>query len=69
MRLLITLVIFLMVGPATVGSMIIPLTDPSWGFDAEKYFLHVVGIGVLIALPISYFVAGMIMKRVQAASA
>ncbi len=69
MRFLVMLLVFLMAGPTIVGSLLIPLTDPAWGFQGDKYILHVVGIGVLIALPVSYIVAGMIMKRVQSATA
>ena len=67
MRYLVTLLVFLIAGPTIVGSLIIPLTDPAWGFDGQKYFLYVVVGGALLALPISYLVAGMIMRRVQAA--
>ncbi len=69
MRYLVTLLVFLIAGPTIVGSLIIPLTDPAWGFDGYKYILYIVGLGVLIALPVSYFVAGMIMKKVEAATA
>lgn len=69
MRYLVTLLVFLIAGPTIVGSLIIPLTDPAWGFDGQKYILYIVGVGVLIALPVSFLVAGMIMRKVEAATA
>lgn len=69
MRFVVTLLVFLIVGPTIVGSMIIPLTDPSWGFDSDALFPYVVGGGFLLALPISYVIAGIIMKRVGGAMA
>lgn len=69
MRVLVALLIFVVAGPTIVGSMIIPLADPSWGFDAGTYFPYVVGGGFLIALPISYILAGMVMKRIQSPAA
>jgi len=64
MRYAVMLVVFVMAAPTIVGSMIVPLTDPAWGFDGWRYFPYVAGLGVLIALPVSYFVSGMIVKQV-----
>lgn len=65
MRFLVALLVFVVAGPTIAGSMLIPLLDPSWGFDAVTYFPYVVGGGFLVALPISYILAGMLMKRIQ----
>lgn len=65
MRYLVMLVVFVMAAPTIMGSMIIPLTDPAWGFNGWSFFPYVLGLGVLIAIPVSYFISGMIMKQVQ----
>ncbi len=68
MRYIVMLLVFVIVGPTIVGSLIIPLTDPSWGFDSNALFPYVVGGGFLLAIPISYVIAGIIMKRVNMTS-
>ncbi|KUO61359.1 MAG: hypothetical protein APF80_05940 [Alphaproteobacteria bacterium BRH_c36] len=54
-----------MAGPTIVGSLIIPLTNPSWGFDGGKHFAYVIVAGFLIALPVSYVIAGIIVKGIE----
>ena len=66
MRYLVMLLVFVIVAPTVVGSLIIPLTDPSWGFDGWKYFPYVVGAGALVALPVSYVISGLVMRKVEA---
>lgn len=68
MRFVVMLLVFVVVGPTIVGSLIIPLTDPSWGFNSDALFPYLVVGGFLVALPISYVLAGMIMKRVNFAA-
>ncbi len=65
MRFLVTLLIFVVAAPTIIGSLIIPLTDPSWGFNAQELFPYLALGGALAALPISYIIAGIIMKRVR----
>ena len=55
-------------GPGRCTSLIIPLTDPSWGFDSNALLPYVIGSGFLLAIPISYVIAGIIMKRMNMAS-
>lgn len=64
MRFLVMLLVFVIVAPTVVGSLIIPLTDPAWGFDGWSLFPYVAGGGVLVALPVSYIISGIIMQRV-----
>lgn len=68
-RFVVMLLVFIMAGPTIVGSLIIPLTDPAWGFDAEKLMPYIVGGGFLVALPISYILSGMITRQMDAARA
>ncbi len=67
MRYLVMLVVFVIAAPVVVGSLIIPLTDPAWGFDGWSFFPYVVAAGFLIALPISYVISGILMKQISGA--
>ncbi|MEQ8825740.1 MAG: hypothetical protein RIC14_15345 [Filomicrobium sp.] len=69
MRFLVMLLVFVMAAPTVMGAMIIPLTDPAWGFDGWKYFPYAAAAGAVVALPVSYVISGIIMKRVEAAAA
>jgi hypothetical protein len=60
------LVVFVIVAPTIMGSLIIPLTDPSWGFDGHKLFPYAAVAGLVAALPISFVVSGIVMHQLKA---
>lgn len=65
MRFWLMLLVFVMAAPTIVGSMIIPLTDPAWGLDGWEFFPYVAAAGAVAAIPISYYVSGMIMRGMK----
>lgn len=64
MRFWITLILFVIVGVTVTGSlMTVLLSEPVPNLDVMGLMPWTVAIGFLISLPISYVIAGMIMKR------
>ncbi len=66
MRFLLTFVMFVIVGVTIAGSLMIALLiAPISGQDVQKLFAWVIGSGFALALPVSYILAGHLLKLTQ----
>ncbi|MGF1650068.1 MAG: hypothetical protein ACFCUN_06435 [Hyphomicrobiaceae bacterium] len=66
MRLSLTFVVFVIVGPTVAGILLTGLlSTDAHGLSVTEMFAPVAGLGFLIGLPISYVIAGSLMKRLK----
>jgi hypothetical protein len=66
MRLALTIVVFLIVGVTLAGSLItVLLAGPFSGSNVQDMFGWIALGGFLVALPVSYFIAGYILARTR----
>ena len=64
MRLALTIVVFLMVGVTLAGSLLtILLAGPFSGSSVQELFGWIALGGFIVALPVSYVIAGYILER------
>jgi len=66
MRLILSIVVFIIVGVTVAGSvLIVALSMPELGLAKIGTIGWSAGVGFLLAAPVSYWIAGMLMERAR----